>query len=79
MLQTFDVGYCVEGRGAEAPDVGCCTQHGLQHGPNIVATWREEEERLLMLDVASNHVCNIFATRSQYARNIYSVDFRSNG
>jgi hypothetical protein len=39
MLQTFDVGCCVEGEGEEAPDVGCCTQHGSQHGRNIVATW----------------------------------------
>jgi hypothetical protein len=32
-----------------------------------------------MLDVASNYVRNIFATRSQHARNIDSVDFKSNG
>jgi hypothetical protein len=23
---------CVEEKGEEAPDVGCCMQHGLQHG-----------------------------------------------
>jgi hypothetical protein len=51
----------------------------LQHGRNIVATWGRREERPLMLDAASNRVRNIFATRSQHARNIYSVDFRSNG
>jgi hypothetical protein len=66
-------------RGEDAPDVGCCTQHGSQHDRNIVATWERREEKLMMLDVASNHVRNIFATRSQHARNIYSVDFRSNG
>jgi hypothetical protein len=32
-----------------------------------------------MLDVASNRVRNIFETRSQHARNIYLVVFRSNG
>jgi hypothetical protein len=31
------------------------------------------------LDVASNRVRNIFITRSQHARNIYLVVFRSNG
>jgi hypothetical protein len=40
MLQTFDVGCCVE-KGEEALDVGCCTQHGSQHGRNIVATWSQ--------------------------------------
>jgi hypothetical protein len=48
----------------------------------MVATWSQHggrEEKLLMLDVASNHVRNIFARCSQHARNIYSVDFRSNG
>jgi hypothetical protein len=82
MLQTCGVGCCVEERGEEAPDVGCCTQHGSQHGRNIVATWSQHggrKERLLMLDVVSNCVRNIFATHSQHARNIYSVDFRSNG
>jgi hypothetical protein len=45
MLQTCDVGFCVE-EGRRAPDVecctqhgSCCTQHGSQHGRNIVATW----------------------------------------
>jgi hypothetical protein len=55
----------------------------LQHGWNIVATWSQHvgrrEERLLMLDVASNRVRNIFVTHSQHARNIYLVVFRSNG
>jgi hypothetical protein len=41
MLQTFDVGSCVEEKGEEAPDVGCCTQQGSQHGRNIVATWSQ--------------------------------------
>jgi hypothetical protein len=82
MLQTRGVGCCVEEKGEEAPDVGCCTQHGSQHGRNIVATWSQQggrEERLLMLDVASNRVRNIFVTHSQHARNIYLVVFRSNG
>jgi hypothetical protein len=39
MLQTCDVGFCVEEEGRKAPDVGCCTQHGSQHGCNIVTTW----------------------------------------
>jgi hypothetical protein len=50
-----------------------------------VATWPQysrnmgrREERLLMLDVASNRVLNIFITHSQHARNIYLVVFRSN-
>jgi hypothetical protein len=50
-----------------------------QHDRNIVATWGRREEKLLMLDVASNRVRNIFATCSQHARNIYSADFKSNG
>jgi hypothetical protein len=41
MLQTFDVGCCVEDKGEEAPDVRCYTQHGSQHGRNIVATWSQ--------------------------------------
>jgi hypothetical protein len=45
MLQTFDVGCCVEGKGEETPDVGCYTQHGSQHGPNIVATWSQHGGR----------------------------------
>jgi hypothetical protein len=79
MLQTRGVGCCVEEKGEEAPDVGCCTQHGSQHDRNIVATWGRREERLLMLNVASNRVRNIFVTHSQHARNIYLVVFRSNG
>jgi hypothetical protein len=70
MLQTCDVGFCVEEGGGKAPDVGCCTQHGSQHGRNIVATWSQHggrrEERLLMLDVARNRVRNMLATRSQH-------------
>jgi hypothetical protein len=66
MLQTCGVGCCVEEKGEEAPNVGRCTQHGSQHGRNIVATWGRREERLLMLDVASNRIRNIFATRSQH-------------
>jgi hypothetical protein len=54
---------------------GCCTQHGLQHGHNIVATWSqhvgEVEERRPMLDVACNLVRNMLGTRSQHARNIH--------
>jgi hypothetical protein len=41
MLQTFDVGCCVEEKGEEAHDVGCCTQQGSQHCWNIVATWSQ--------------------------------------
>jgi hypothetical protein len=37
-LQTCGVGCCIEEKGEEAPDVGCCTQYGSQHGRNIVAT-----------------------------------------
>jgi hypothetical protein len=44
MLQTFDVGCCVEEKGEEVPDVGCCTQHGSQHDRNIVATWGGEKK-----------------------------------
>jgi hypothetical protein len=40
-LQTCGVGCCVEEKGEEAPDVGCCTQHGSQHDRNIVATWSQ--------------------------------------
>jgi hypothetical protein len=71
-------GCCVEEKGEEAPDVGCCTQHESQHDRNTVATWSQHggrKERLPMLDVASNRVRNIFVTDSQHARNIYSVDF----
>jgi hypothetical protein len=74
------LGVVLRRREKRAPDVKCCTQHGSQHGHNIVATWSQHgrnmgrrEERHLMLDVASNRVRNIFATRSQHARNIYSV------
>jgi hypothetical protein len=35
-----------------ATDVGCCTQHGSQHGRNMGCC--VEEEGLLMLDVARN-------------------------
>jgi hypothetical protein len=38
MLQTFDVRCCVEEKEEEAPNVGCCKQHGSQHDRNIVAT-----------------------------------------
>jgi hypothetical protein len=76
MLQTFVVGCCVEEKGEEAPDVGTTR----------VATWPQysrnmgmREEKLLMLDVSSNRVRNIFTTRSQHARNINSMDFKSNG
>jgi hypothetical protein len=47
---------------------------GSQHGRNM----GRREERLLMLDVASNRIHNIFITHSQHARNIYLVVFRSN-
>jgi hypothetical protein len=47
MLHTCGVGCCVEEKGEEAPNVGCCTQHGSQHDRNIVATWGRREERLL--------------------------------
>jgi hypothetical protein len=66
MLQTCDVGFCVEEEGRKAPDVGCCTQHGSQHGCNIVATWGRREERLMMLDVARSRVRNMFATCTQW-------------
>jgi hypothetical protein len=62
MLQTCDVRCCVEEKGEEAPDVGCCTQHGSQYSRNMGRT----EERLLMLDVASNRVRNKLATCSQH-------------
>jgi hypothetical protein len=68
MLHTCDVGFCVEEGGGNAPDFGCYTQQGSQHG-------ERREERLLMLDVARNRVRNTLAT----VRNIYSADFRSNG
>jgi hypothetical protein len=77
MLQTCGVGCCVEEKGDEVTDVGCCTQHGSQHGSNIVATWGRGKGKLV-LDVASNRVRNIFVTHSQHARNIYLVVFRSN-
>jgi hypothetical protein len=44
MLQTRGVGCCVEEKGEEDPDVGCCTQHGSQLGRNIVATWGGEKK-----------------------------------
>jgi hypothetical protein len=41
-----------------APHVGCCMQHGSQHGRNIVATWLQHwgrrEEARWRLDVARN-------------------------
>jgi hypothetical protein len=40
MLQTCDGCICVE-EGGGASVVGCCTQHGSQHGRNIVATWSQ--------------------------------------
>jgi hypothetical protein len=52
---------------------------GRNMGRNMVATWGRREERLLIMDVARNYVRNILATRSQHARNIYVVHFRSNG
>jgi uncharacterized SAM-binding protein YcdF (DUF218 family) len=75
MLQTSDVGFCVEEEGGGELlmlDVARST------GRNMVTTWGMREERLLMLDVARNHVRNIFTTCSQHACNIFSVDFRSN-
>jgi hypothetical protein len=70
MLQTSDAEICVEDERRRDPDVGCCTQHGSQHGRNIIATWSQHEgrreERLLMLDAARNRVCNMLATRSQH-------------
>jgi hypothetical protein len=64
---------CVEEKGEEAPDVGCCTQHGSQQGPNIVATWSQHgEERRKTPDVGcckqprSQHFHNTFATRLQH-------------
>jgi hypothetical protein len=78
MLQTFDVGCCVEEKGEEAPDVGCCTQHESQHGRNIVATWSQHggrrEEKLLMLDVASNHVRNTLAIFTQLTLDLTAED-----
>jgi hypothetical protein len=44
MLQTFDVGCCVEEKGEGAPNVGCCKQYGSQHDRNIVATWGERRK-----------------------------------
>jgi hypothetical protein len=86
MLQTLRFDVCrhvvlgvVLRRMEEAPDVGCCTQHGSQHGNNIVATWSQhgggekKHSWCWMLQATA------FATFSQHARNIYSVDFRSNG
>jgi hypothetical protein len=46
---------CVEENGRRAPDVGCCTQHGSQHGRNIVATWGEEGGSLLMFGCCTQH------------------------
>jgi hypothetical protein len=73
MLQTCGVGCCVEEKGEEAPDVGCCTQHGSHHGRNMVATWSQHgEERRKTPDVGcckqprSQHFRNTFATRSQH-------------
>jgi hypothetical protein len=44
MLRTCGVGCCVEEKGEEAPEVGCCMQHGSQHDRNIVATWGGEKK-----------------------------------
>jgi hypothetical protein len=41
MLQTRGVAFVLRRMGRRAPAVGCCTQHGSQHGRNIVATWGE--------------------------------------
>jgi hypothetical protein len=58
MLQmlSFDVG--------RAPDVGCCTQQGSQHGRNIgrFGVCRGEGGSLLILDVARNTSRNMLAT-----------------
>jgi hypothetical protein len=73
MLQTRGVGCCVEEKGEEAPDVGCCMQHGSQHGRNIVATWSQHEggerktpEVGCWKQPRSQHFHNTFATRSQH-------------
>jgi hypothetical protein len=65
-LQTCGVGCCVKEKGEEAHDVGCCTQHGSQHGRNIVATWSQHgEERRKTPDIGcSQHFHNTFATFS---------------
>jgi hypothetical protein len=44
MLHTYDVGVVSRRRWRRAPDVGCCTQHGSQHGRNMVATWGGEKK-----------------------------------
>jgi hypothetical protein len=46
MLQTCDVEFLSRRRGERVPDVGCCTQHGSQHGRNIVATWSQHGGRV---------------------------------
>jgi hypothetical protein len=53
MLQTCDVG---------APDVGCCAQHGSQHGSFGCCARGRREEAL--------EVRNMLVTHSQHARNI---------
>jgi hypothetical protein len=66
------LGFVLRRRERRALDVGCCTQHLSQHVRNIVATWGRGE-RLLMLDVTRNYVHNMLTTRSQHARNMYSL------
>jgi hypothetical protein len=51
-----------------APDVGCCTQHGSQHGRKIVTTWEGGGRKTPDVECWTQH-----------ARNIYLLEFRSNG
>jgi hypothetical protein len=58
MLQTCDVGICVED-GSRAPDVGCCTQHGSQHGSLGCCVRGEEGRDPLMFGCCTQHVRNM--------------------
>jgi hypothetical protein len=64
------------GGGERAPDVGCCTHHGSQHGRNIVATWSQHVgggERKTH-DVWMLHVTS-FATCSEHVRSTLATSF----
>jgi hypothetical protein len=66
------LGVVLRRREKRAPDVKCCTQHGSQHGRNIVATWSQHEggpeERRKTPDVGC---CK--QPRSQYFHNTLAI------
>jgi hypothetical protein len=67
MLQTSDVGICVEDRRRRGELLMLDVARNMSR--NMVATWGRREERLLMLDVARN----VLATCTQCARNMLAT------